>query len=110
MEESPPQPNNPPQPLANILHTPNNRLPALRHLRRDVPAPFILPLSLRSVNALTGECVADGSREAVLSDLVGDEVVDAVLEGVGLGVGGEFGFGEVFWVWGGRVSEGWGWE
>jgi hypothetical protein len=25
-----------------------------------------------------------------------------------LGVGGEFGFGEVFWVWGGRVSEGWG--
>jgi hypothetical protein len=61
----------------------------------DVAAFVVLALALSAVDALLGGHVADGLEEAALTDLAGDEVVDAVLEVVDLIDAGDLGLVEV---------------
>lgn len=55
-----------------------------RSLRLDGVSVLVLAAALSAVDALLGQRVADGLREAALADLPGDEAVDAVLEIVDL--------------------------
>lgn len=64
-----------------------------RGARRVAPA-VVLALALGAVDALLGDCVADGLQQAVLAKLAGDEVVDAVLELVDLLDAGDLGLVE----------------
>ena len=70
---------------------------------------MVLALTLDAVEALARGHVADGLGDAALAYLAGDEIVDAVLEGVDLGDAGYFCFVEVFWEGRGWLLVG-GWE
>ena len=96
-------------PLPSITHTTSHRarttlhtihstlaISTQRSLTLDRVAMFVLSAALSAVDALFRECVADGLRKAALTNLAGDEVVDAVLEVVDLGDACHLGFVEVF--------------
>lgn len=90
-----------PSRLAAVDEAPSNLLAALSERVDNTPrgagciAPaVILALALGAVDALLGDCVADGLQQAVLAKLAGDEVVDAVLELVDLLDAGDLGLVE----------------
>lgn len=104
------QPQHAARALQSALHAASNLLPAGRDAADnsipalsdrsgrggDVAALVVAALALGAVDALLGRHIADGLGEAALADLTGDEVVDAVLEGVDLLYACDFGLVEVF--------------
>jgi hypothetical protein len=79
--------------LPRTLSILDNRITVARRRAAIVPL-VVFPAALGSVDAFFRHHVTDGSEEAVVADLVADEVVDVVLELVDLWDAGDFGFVE----------------
>jgi hypothetical protein len=73
--------------LATLRYTSHNSVARRGHgsaRLRDVPSFVVLATTLGSVHSLTRCKVSDGLTKTALSNLAGNEVVDAVLEGIDL--------------------------
>lgn len=90
--------------LPSIQNTTSDRLPSLsngvddRARRATHVVPLVIfTLALGAVDAFFGKGVAHGCEHTILTDLAGNETVDAILEGIDLLDACYFGLVEGVW-------------